>query len=340
VTRLVFVTQQVDPSHPALAATVAKVRALAERVDEVVVIAAGAVPGVLPGNCRVRLFGASTQAGRGVRFEAALARELRPRPVAVVAHMAPLFAILAAPLVRPLGIPLLLWFTHWRTTRRLQLAERVATAVLSVEARTFPLPSSKVAAIGHGIDVDEFPCTPPSMPTRVGDGPLRALALGRTSPAKGLEVVIRGCALAGVPLDVRGPSLTGEERDERTRLERLAAELGADVWIDDALPRSEVPALLARHDVLVNNMRAGATDKVVFEACASCVPAVASNPSFDRLLEPELLFERESPESLAAALAAVAAADRVALGRRLRERVEREHSVGHWADGVLRAARS
>ena len=54
--KLVFVTQQVDPAHPALAATVPKIRALAELVSEVVVLADGAVPGVLPENCRVRTF--------------------------------------------------------------------------------------------------------------------------------------------------------------------------------------------------------------------------------------------------------------------------------------------
>ena len=56
--RLVFVTQQVDPEHPLLAPAVAKIRALAERVDEVVVLTSRAVPGALPENCRVRLFDA------------------------------------------------------------------------------------------------------------------------------------------------------------------------------------------------------------------------------------------------------------------------------------------
>ena len=37
--RLVFLTQSVDPEHPVLAATIPKIRALAERVDEVVVLA-------------------------------------------------------------------------------------------------------------------------------------------------------------------------------------------------------------------------------------------------------------------------------------------------------------
>ena len=73
--RVVFITQQVDPSHPALAATVPKVAALAALVDEVVVLADGAVPEALPPNARVRTFRSSRKAGRGLRFELALARQ-------------------------------------------------------------------------------------------------------------------------------------------------------------------------------------------------------------------------------------------------------------------------
>src|ERR671925_212274 len=176
--RLLFVTQQVDPDHPALGATVPKIAALARRVDEVVVLADGAVPDVLPRNARVRTFGARTKAGRGTRFQLALAAELPGlRGGAVVAHMCPIYAVLAAPLVRPLRIPLLLWFTHWRASRLLSLAERVSTTVLSVDERSFPLPSRKLRPIGHGIDLEEFTCSAPSD----GAGGLRLLALGRYS---------------------------------------------------------------------------------------------------------------------------------------------------------------
>ena len=121
MTKVVFITQQVDPRHPALAATVPKIRALADLVDEVVVLADGAVEGVLPDNCRVRTFRAGFKAIRGARFEASLARELGGlRGGAVVAHMCPIYAVLAAPLVRPLGVPLVLWFTHWRRSRLLE----------------------------------------------------------------------------------------------------------------------------------------------------------------------------------------------------------------------------
>ena len=158
--RLVVVTQQVDPGSPVLGATVDKLRALAARVDELVVMADRAVDGALPGNCRVRLFRASHRAGRGLRFESALARELarRPRPAAVLAHMCPIYAVLAAPLARPTGVKVLLWFTHWRRSRLLARAERLSTPVLSVDERTFPLRSRKLVAIGHGIDVSGFRC--------------------------------------------------------------------------------------------------------------------------------------------------------------------------------------
>lgn len=340
--KVVFITQQVDPGHPALAATVPKIRALAGLVDEVVVLADGAVEDVLPGNCRVHTFRAPTKAGRGLRFEAALARELRGlRGGAVVAHMCPIYAVLAAPLVRPLRVPLVLWFTHWRPSRLLRAAERVSTAVTSVDSRSFPLPSGKVCAIGHGIDLDEFPCVQP--PPR-GSG-LRLLALGRYSPAKGLEVVLQAVAAAGegVRLDVHGPALSAEERGHREELAHLAAELLLEgrVTFGDAVPRAEVPALLASHDALVNNMRAGAPDKVVYEAAASCVPVLASNPVFDSLLEPAQRFSREEPGELAdviRGLGSLSSEERVELGRRLRERVEVAHSVQSWARGILRAA--
>jgi glycosyltransferase involved in cell wall biosynthesis len=110
------------------------------------------------------------------------------------------------------------------------------------------------------------------------------------------------------------------------------------------VPRADVPALLAGATALVNNMRAGAPDKVVYEAAASCVPVLASNPVFDELfagLELELAFARERPEELAARIEELAAADPETVARvglTLRERVAERHSVDTWAAGVIAAA--
>ena len=344
---LVFITQEVDPAHPALAATIPKIEALARRVDHVTVISAGAVPGVLPANCRVRTFGASTKAMRGVRFAAALSAELtRTRPLGVVAHMCPIYAVLAAPLARPLGVPVLLWYTHWHASPTLRVAARVSSRIVTVDRASFPLDVGHVHPIGHGIDLSQFSCAE----RPAAGGTLRLLALGRYSPAKGLDTVLRALRRAvDGGLDVRllahGPTLSRLEADHLAVLERLVDELRLldRVQLAGPVRREEVGSLLAAHDALVNNMRAGAPDKVVYEAAASCAPVLASNPVFAGFLPDELRFDREHPEELAAALAgfaALSARERAAIGSTLRERVARGHSVGHWAEAVLSVAES
>ena len=336
--KLVVVTQQVDPASAVLGATVAKLRALAARVDELVALADSAVDGVLPENTRIRLFGSRTKPGRGARFEAALATELarRPRPAAVLAHMCPIYAVLAAPLARPLGCRVLLWFTHWRASGLLRLAERVSTTVVSVDRGSFPLSSRKLVPIGHGIDLTDFRCT-----ERRRDDGIRLLALGRTSPAKGLDTIIR--AVAEVPdatLIVHGPSLTDEERRHRSELEGLVSDLGlgARVTLGDPVSRERVPELMAGIDALVNNMRAGAPDKVVYEAAATCLPVLASNPVFEGFLVEELRFPREDVSALAARIRGLSKLDLAAIGRDLCEKVVRDHSVESWADRIVELA--
>ena len=321
--RLIFATQKLDAGDPVLAATVPMVRALAARVDELVVLCDSAVPAAVPANARVHEFGATTQVQRGARFMRALARELRPRPIGVVAHMVPLYAVLAAPVVRPLGVPLVLWYTHWKAHVVVRAAERACSAVVSVDRRSFPFESRKVHGIGHGIDLAEFSCS--ETPT----GPVRALVLGRYSPAKGIETILQATARAGVPVELHGTDAGFVEY--RRSLERLAQELGASAELLGPVPRAEVPALFARSHVLINNMRAGAPDKVVYEAAASCLPVLASNPLFDDLLPDGLRFARDDADELAERLRGLDARRRP----ELRGLVARNHSVEHWADGVL-----
>jgi glycosyltransferase involved in cell wall biosynthesis len=344
--RLLFVTQRVDAADPVLGATVAKIAALAARVDEVVVLADSAADGALPDNCIVRPFASRLRAGRGLKFEQALAHELarRPRPAAVIAHMCPIYAVLAAPLARPLGTQVVLWYAHWNRTRILEAAVRASNMVVSVDQRSVPVTSTKVIGIGHGIDVSDFACSP------APEGPrLRLAALGRYSAAKGLDTIIRAvaeAAAAGTDTDLRlhGTALSADEAATRTGLEALVAELGVSdrVELGGPLPRTDVPFLLASSHALVNNMRPGAPDKVVYEAAAACRPVLVSNPSFDELfegLEPPLRFPLDDASVLASRIAALAGLDagaRAEIGSTLRERVLARHSVDSWADAVVR----
>jgi glycosyltransferase involved in cell wall biosynthesis len=204
--RLVFLTQSVDSAHPVLAATIPKIRALAERVDEVVVLAQSGDADGLPPNVEVRTFGGPSRVQRVWRFERELARALPAE--AVVAHMIPAYVVLAAPLVRARRTPLLLWYTHWKASSTLRVAERLATAIVSVDRRSFPLASPKVRPIGHGIDVNEFVCT-----ARPGSTGVRALVLGRYSPAKGIETILHAVQqVDGTEVQLHGVALNDLER--------------------------------------------------------------------------------------------------------------------------------
>jgi glycosyltransferase involved in cell wall biosynthesis len=337
VTRLLFATQQVDSAHPTLGAAAGMVRALASRVDEVVVFAASASLLDLPANVRFRSFAAPAQTLRGLRFEAQLARELvRGRPTAFLAHMSPVYALLAAPLLRPLNVPVLLWFTQQSGGANLGRATRVVDTILSVDARSVPIASSKVRSIGHGIETALFDCA-----ERPGHDGLRLLSLGRYSEVKGHDVAVRALpALRGAQLTVCGEEATPNDAFIRARLGALARELGLEgrVRLLDAVPRGDVPRLLAEANVLVNATHGASADKVVFEALAACTPVVAASPVFDRLLPPALRFIDGDPAGLASAVRAAAA---LPAGERhkLRARVEAEHSVDHWADAVVAAMR-
>ena len=349
--KLVFVTQEVDPDHPALAQTVDLVRALSARVDELAVVARDVQWEEIPENVSVRTFDEPGKLRRGLAFERALAAAL-PGADAVFVHMVPDFAVLAAPLARARRVPILLWYTHWHVSRALCIAVRVAAAVLSVDRSSFPIVTPKARGIGHAIDVERFAAAPPAE----HEGPLRLLAFGRTARWKGLATLLDAVSLArsrgaDVRLEIRGPSLTDDERAHRLELEqRIASDqmLQSHVELLLQVARDEVPALLAASDVVVspNEPRSGSTlDKAVFEAAACARPVLSTNESFAPLLGGlplPLLAPPRDATALAAAIVTIAAADpaaRAETGALLRERVVALHSLDHWADAVLDVVR-
>jgi len=335
--KLVLVTQTLDPQHPALAQTVDLAGALAARVDELAVVARD-VEWPVPANTSVRMFDASTRPGRVATFERALLSASHGAD-AVLVHMVPQFALLAAPITRVRRVPLLLWYTHWHASRALQLATRVIDAALSVDAASYPVSTRKLRALGHAIDVERFDA--PAVAAHAG--PLRLLALGRTARWKGLATLLDALDLttADLQLEIRGPSLTSDEEAHRRELEARAD--GERVVVLPPVPRAEVPSLLAGVDAVVspNEPRAGATlDKAVYEAAACRRPVISTSPAFGPLLgglPVELIAQARDPAALAARLDALGAAsleDRVEVGEALRQRVVDGHSLQHWASAV------
>ena len=79
-----------------------------------------------------------------------------PRHDAVFVHMAPMFAILAAPWARVWGKRIGLWYTHKAVTWKLRIAKKFVNVIFTASPESFRLPSKKVIVTGHGIDTELF----------------------------------------------------------------------------------------------------------------------------------------------------------------------------------------
>jgi glycosyltransferase involved in cell wall biosynthesis len=350
VARLIFATQLVDADDPIMGFVVPQVQRLAGLID--VVVIANEVRAVPDGfAAEVVTLGKErgrNQMARGLSYVSAVSRELRRAPtLAILAHMGPIYACLAAPAARRHRAPVMLWFAHPADTITLRVAEHLSDTVLTTFPGSYPRPARKVRVIGQAIDTDTFTWSPP-LPRN--HRPLRLVALGRTAPVKGYDVMIRALGVvraAGVDAELRivGPSSTGADRRHRTELEQLTQECAAGaVRFDGGVRRSEVAAVLREADVLVNATESGSADKVVLEAMAVGRPVLASSVSFSPLLG-EATLPLSFPDRDVAVLA-----DRIAMiasepvdeiertTRVLRRRVEDEHSTQHFAESVVSIA--
>jgi len=347
---IVFVTQVVDPDDPVLGFVVPQLRALAELCDLVVI--ANEVRSV-PADLQFEVISLGKEVGRGTlarggRYLAVLWRCFRRRRTdALVAHMCPIYLTIAAPLTRLFGITSLLWFLHPSDTPALRIAEALADRVITAFPDSFPHAGRKVLPIGHAIDVDALEVGPLLRPP---GSPLHLLALGRTSPIKHYCDIIDAAVAAarrGVDLEllVVGPSTTAEEREHRQEMQRrIPDDLAPRIRIDPAVPRSEIPSVIAHTHVLVNATESGSADKVVFEAMAAGRVTLTSSAAFAALVEPidaRLVFPAGDVEVLSERLVELAGRTEPSLqelGARLREQVTAEHSLEHWAQAVTTLA--
>jgi glycosyltransferase involved in cell wall biosynthesis len=201
-----------------------------------------------------------------------------------------------------------------------------------------------VRAIGQAIDVASLRFEPraPS-----ADGP-RLLGLGRTSPSKGFDGLIRSLAKVradGLDASLRivGPSTTPSEHRHLVELGRLVDELGVRdaVTITGGVRPDQVPGVIRESSALLNAMISGSADKVVFEAMALGRPVLVANSAFAPLLAGlplDLSFDRSDESDLAIAIRRLADAGNDPLVETLRElrlRVEQGHSLEGWADRVM-----
>ena len=162
--RLLLFNLMTDDADPVLGFAGDWIRVLAARCEYVDVLTMYRGTYLPPDNVRVFSAGRErglSKAARLTRFYRQLARLLSKRRYdACFAHMMPLFAGLAGPLLTARGISTTLWYTHRQRSLQLRAGLLMSRRVVSADASSFPYETGKLRVLGHGIDCDFYAPAP------------------------------------------------------------------------------------------------------------------------------------------------------------------------------------
>jgi glycosyltransferase involved in cell wall biosynthesis len=345
--RLLWFNLATDADDPLLGFTTSWIREAASHVGQLDVITMRAGRIDVPANVTVRSVGKERQfneARRAVEFYRILTGLMRTRRYdACFAHMIPVFAVMASPLLRRQRVPITLWYTHNAITPTLRLAVRGSAHIVTASRESFRLATGKLIVTGHGIDTDFF--RPSSTPPR--REPLTIAVVGRVSAVKRLEMVLEGVRLFAAGREA--PSLrvkfVGPVLDDsyaaglRRRAERSG--LADHIEFTGAVAYSRMPAIYQSADIVLSATGRGSFDKAPLEAMSCGVPAIVANRALDETfagIDVPALHSVADPAELASSLASLAARSPDAIREhaiRLRSAVVEHHGLGRLMPRLL-----
>lgn len=315
--KLLVITQVVDKNDSDLGFFHRWIELLAARAERVLVVCLKEGSHALPANVTVLSLGKEKGASRWqyVKRFYKIIWSRRKEYNGVFVHMNPEYIILGGLLWRLWGKKILFWYTHKAVNLRLRLAEMLATKIFTPSKESFRLRSKKVEITGHGIDVQEFDRTslrPPTSRREAAPGKLpqlRLLSVGRISPVKDLETVIKAVdelRKRGVmaELDIVGDTKMPQDEEYKKTLADLivAAGLSNFIRMNGGVAYDKMGDIYRTHDLFVHTSRTGSIDKVVLEALAAGLTVFSSSEAFADLTEIVVPFAPNNFQELAAVI--------------------------------------
>jgi glycosyltransferase involved in cell wall biosynthesis len=344
--RLLYITTVIDPASHLAGHVYGWIQEIAPHFSEINAIGVEAEKRLnLPPNVRVYSLGKENGATR-LRKALRLLRllwQFVPCSDVIFCQFSSTFVLASAPFAIFFRRPIVLWWTHRHVDRRLVLAEKFASRVITASLDGFGVPSRKVYITGHGVDTDRF------RPAARTNSIFTITSVGRIAPIKHLETLIRAIHLLAVRDGLRKVKVrivgdvsvhhAGHGQDLRDLVQALGLE--QVVEFAGAVPFERIPDEYHHADVTYNGCPTGGLDKAVLESLSCGVPCITSNNAFEPIFGDAagaLLFENGNAEMLAERLrdlARLSRADREALGARLRQVVIEKHGLRHLVQELV-----
>jgi glycosyltransferase involved in cell wall biosynthesis len=259
---------------------------------------------------------------------------------AVFIHMNVEWAYRLFPVFRMARVPVLLWYAHGSVTRRLRLAHRCVSTVVTSTPEGFRLASDKLRVIGQGIDTVAFSMQPIEPPYA------DIITVSRLSARKRIERLVDALAVVRsarpaepIRLRVIGSTVTAADRDYERTLRARVRERGLEQHVDFVghVPMAAIAGYYRSAFVHVNVSATGSMDKTVLEALACGCPVLTANEAFTEFFasHPECLLADTEPETIAARIVEIYdrrfATDRHAL----RALVDGRHDVATYCRRIV-----
>lgn len=346
--RILLFNLVTDADDPVLGFATRWIQGLANQVEFIHVITMRAGRLDVPPNVRVYSVGKEKGYGeprRQLEFYRYLLRILLDDRIDVCfSHMIPIFTVLAAPVLKLRGIPIVTWYAHPSLTWKLKVAHYLSDSMVASLETAYPYKRDKLKVIGQGIDTDLF-APDDTQPKR----PPIILSVGRLSPVKDHPTLLKAAARLseqwGKPFQVViiGRSLGPTDRRYERSLHELVGKLQLQevVHFQEAVPMLELPDWYRRCTVHVNMTPIGSGDKVALEAMSCGRACLVANEGFMETLGTHaqgLLFRYGDSDDLAKKLTVlleIPPAERDRIGYYLRERVVQMHSLTQLTNNLL-----
>jgi glycosyltransferase involved in cell wall biosynthesis len=213
----------------------------------------------------------------------------------VFIHMAPVWYTLGCWWWLLRGIPVYLWYTHYKMQLGVRLFGWFGTRFFCATAQSLPQyeGSLKKTVTGHGIDLSFWKQRP-----NMASDPKKLLVCHRLSRSKRLELTLRALLLLdGYSLDVYGIEA---EPDYVSEMKKLVQDLGLQsrVTFHGTVPMSALPQIYSEHRLLFN-MASETIDKTMIEVMTcGCYPVTTVANAKAIGLQPAP--SADTPEAIAA----------------------------------------
>lgn len=188
-------------------------------------------------------------------------------------HMSVRTAIFPGVIYKIARVPQVLWYSHSVVTPELRIATRVVDKVVTSVENAFPIPSSKVVHVGHGLKFNDSLGNYFETRTRSG-----IVYLGRIAKIKNLEYLLQEMNR----VDYRGTiDFIGPISDPayQERLRGVASDGKYRLSFETEIPHSQIFSKLSSYEFCYTGTP-NSVDKATLEACASgCILISEMKPS-------------------------------------------------------------